>query len=192
MDTTFHHIENNDINVAKKDLKVIVIFPAKNEEGTIENTVSIASRSSFNPVIIVVDAYSNDKTAELATRAGATVIQQPEQIFPGKGIVMKAGIREAIARSADIILFLDADIKNLSPQWINNLVRTLLVDNCDMARGFYERHARDAGRYFRCGSSLLTSTLSSYAATLILSLLNPGISITILTSLSVVVISAKE
>jgi glucosyl-3-phosphoglycerate synthase len=57
---------------------------------------------------------------------------------------MKAGIREAIVRSADIILFLDADIKNLSPQWINNLVRTLLVDNCDMARGFYERHARDA------------------------------------------------
>lgn len=122
MDTTFHQIENNDINDAKDDLKVIVIFPAKNEEGTIENTVSIASRSSFNPEIIVVDAYSNDKTAELATRAGATVIQQPEQIFPGKGIAMKAGIREAIARSADIILFLDADIKNLSPQRINNLV----------------------------------------------------------------------
>ena len=144
MGTTLHHIENNDINVAKNDLKVIVIFPAKNEEGTIENTVSTASRSSFNPEIIVVDAYSNDKTAELATRAGATVIQQPAQIFPGKGIAMKAGIREAIARSADIILFLDADIKNLSQQWINNLVSTLLVDNCDMARGFYERHARDA------------------------------------------------
>lgn len=48
MDTTFHQIENNDINDAKDDLKVIVIFPAKNEEGTIENTVSIASRSSFN------------------------------------------------------------------------------------------------------------------------------------------------
>ena len=105
MDTTFHQIENNDINDAKYDLKVIVIFPAKNEEGTIENTVSIAARSSFNPEIIVVDAYSNDKTAELATRAGATVLQQPEQIFPGKGIAMKAGIREAIARSADIILF---------------------------------------------------------------------------------------
>ena len=131
MDTTFHHIENNGINVAKNDLKVIVIFPAKNEEGTIDNTVS----SSFNPEIIVVDAYSNDKTAELATRAGAIVIQQPAQIFPGKGIAMKAGIREAIARSADVILFLDADIKNLSQQWINNLVSTLLVDN-DMARGF--------------------------------------------------------
>jgi hypothetical protein len=35
MDTTFHHIEKNDINVVKHDPKVIVIFPAKNEEGTI-------------------------------------------------------------------------------------------------------------------------------------------------------------
>ena len=46
--TTFHHIEYNDTKVAKNDLKVIVIFPAKNEEGTIENTVSTASRSSFD------------------------------------------------------------------------------------------------------------------------------------------------
>jgi glycosyltransferase involved in cell wall biosynthesis len=145
MDTTnFYHDENKDINFTKNNLKVMVIFPAKNEEGTIENTVSMASRSNYNPEIIVVDAYSNDKTAELATRAGATVIQQPEQIFPGKGIAMKVGIREAITRSADIILFLDADIKNLSPQWINSLVSAVLVDNCDMARGFYERHARDA------------------------------------------------
>ena len=30
--TTFHHIEYNDTKVAKNDLKVIVIFPAKNEE----------------------------------------------------------------------------------------------------------------------------------------------------------------
>jgi glycosyltransferase involved in cell wall biosynthesis len=142
--TNFYHDENNDINFTKNNLKVTVIFPAKNEEGTIESTVLMASRSNYNPEIIVVDAYSNDKTAELATRAGATVIQQPEPIFPGKGIAMKAGIKEAISRSADIILFLDADIKNLSPQWINNLVSTVLVDNCDMARGFYERHTRDA------------------------------------------------
>jgi glycosyltransferase involved in cell wall biosynthesis len=100
---------------SKNDLKVTVIFPAKNEESTIENTISIALRSSYNPEVIVVDAHSNDTTAELATRAGAIAIQQPEQVFPGKGIAMKAGIRETKARAADLILFLDADIKNLSP-----------------------------------------------------------------------------
>src|SRR5919109_4203938 len=103
--------------------KVTVIFPAKNEESTIEGVISVASKSSFNPDIMVVDAYSSDKTVELAIRAGATVIQQPEQIFPGKGAAMKAGLRKVISNNmmnnstttpADIILFLDSDIKNLT------------------------------------------------------------------------------
>jgi Glycosyl transferase family 2 len=127
--------------------KVIVIFPAKNEEYTIENAIATAKQSYYKPYILVVDAYSTDKTYELAIRAGATVIQQPTQVFPGKGIAMKTGLREAIARSddaADIILFLDADIRNLTPQWVDNLVKALIDDNCDMSRGFYTRHARDA------------------------------------------------
>ena len=77
------------------DAKVIVIFPAKNEEGTIERAISTAKQSYFKPEILVVDAYSTDKTSELA---------------------MKAGLKEAIERSqaaTDIILFLDADKKCL-------------------------------------------------------------------------------
>src|SRR5215470_5735195 len=45
--------------------------------------------------------------------------------------------------------------------------------------------------YFLCGSSLLTSTVLSYAFILILSLLIPGISTTALTSLSVEVTSTN-
>lgn len=129
--------------------KVVVIFPAKNEENTIESAISVVSKSNFNPDIMVVDAYSSDKTVELAMKAGATVIRQPEQIFPGKGIAMKAGLREVISNNtrnnstttpADIILFLDSDIKNLTSDWVDRLVRALLEDNCDMSRGFYQRH----------------------------------------------------
>jgi glucosyl-3-phosphoglycerate synthase len=127
--------------------KVIVIFPAKNEEGTIETAISTAKQSQFVPEILVVDAYSIDKTSELAAKAGAKVIQQPTQIFPGKGLAMRAGLKEDIdvAKAAtDIILFLDADIRNLTPEWIDKLVKSLIDDNCDMSRGFYTRHARDA------------------------------------------------
>jgi glucosyl-3-phosphoglycerate synthase len=94
---------NREVSISKEYLqvspKVAVIFPAKNEENTIESAISIASQSDFNPDIIVVDAYSSDKTAELAVKAGATVIRQPEQIFPGKGIAMKAGLREVITNN---------------------------------------------------------------------------------------------
>lgn len=58
---------------------------------------------------------------------------------------MKAGLREAINhREADIALFLDADINNLSSDWIDKLVDALLQNNCDMTRGFYQRQSRDA------------------------------------------------
>ncbi len=72
--------------------KVIVIFPAKNEEGTIENSIATANQSNYKPDVIVVDAYSTDKTAQLAERAGAIVIQQPAKIFPAKGLAMKTGV----------------------------------------------------------------------------------------------------
>ena len=124
--------------------KVIVIFPAKNEEGTIENSITIAKQSQFKPDVILVDAYSTDRTSYLAEKAGAIVIQQPTQLFPAKGLAMKAGLSEAFKRSADIIVFLDADIRNLTPEWVDKLVRPLIDDNCDMSRGFYTRHARDA------------------------------------------------
>jgi glycosyltransferase involved in cell wall biosynthesis len=124
--------------------KVIVIFPAKNEEGTIENSIANAKHSFYKPEVLVVDAYSTDKTAELAKRAGAIVIQQPSKIFPAKGLAMKTGLRGAFERSADIIGFLDADISNITPEWVDKLVHALIADNCDMSRGFYTRHSRDA------------------------------------------------
>ncbi|HEU4467569.1 MAG TPA: hypothetical protein VFR61_00865, partial [Nitrososphaeraceae archaeon] len=70
------------------------------------------------------------------------VTQQDDRMFPAKGIAMKKGLHEAISINADIILFLDADIKNLTPEWIDNLVDG--CTNCDMARGYYQRHTRDA------------------------------------------------
>ena len=139
--------DKDDTNglVTGYNLKVVTIFPTKNEESTIENAINVATTSKFNPEVIVVDAYSSDSTADLATKAGATVIQQPEHVFPGKGNAMKAGLREAVRnRGADIALFLDADIRNLTSEWIDKLVNALIQNNCDMSRGFYQRQPRDA------------------------------------------------
>lgn len=124
--------------------KVVVVFPAKNEEGTIVSAIATAKQSYYKPDVIVIDAFSTDKSIELADKAGAIVFQQPAQMFPAKGLAMKTGLRQAFNRSADIVLFLDADIRNLTPDWIDNLVKPLIEDNCDMSRGFYTREARDA------------------------------------------------
>lgn len=127
---------------SESDIRVSVIFPAKNEQDTIENAILNAKESIYKPSnIVVIDAYSTDNTVELAKKAGAIVVEQPKEIFPGKGVAMKAGIRECISRSAaDVIVFLDADIKNLTSTWVNKLVSTLIEGNYDMTRGYYTRH----------------------------------------------------
>lgn len=121
---------------------LVVIFPTKNEEDTIEHVIRTAKKSRYHPEIIIVDAYSSDNTVKIASDSGAKVIQQDNRMFPAKGIAMKRGIDEAISSNAEFVLFLDADIKNLSPEWVDKL-----VDGCtkrDMVRGFYQRHPRDA------------------------------------------------
>ena len=133
-------LENMDLTTVIP--KVLLIFPAKNEEETIEHVITTAKQSRYSPEIIVVDAFSSDRTVELARKAGGIVIQQDAKTFPAKGIAMKTGLREAIKSEADIILFLDADIKNLTPEWIDNLVDG--CTNCDMVRGYYQRQPRDA------------------------------------------------
>lgn len=125
--------------------KVSVIFCTKNSASTIQNAIDAIKNSSYGPdSIIVVDGFSNDKTVEIAKQAGAKVITQPERKFPGKGIAMKAGIEESKKAGADIALFLDSDIKNLSGQWVDALVDPIVENGYDMTRGFYERAPRDA------------------------------------------------
>jgi glycosyltransferase involved in cell wall biosynthesis len=129
--------KNPEISVPR----VTVIFPTKNVEETIEHVILTAKKSKYGPQVIVVDAFSSDRTGELARGAGAKVVEQDAKAFPAKGNAMKTGLNEAFNTNADIILFLDADIENLTSDWVEKLVEGCI--NCDMARGYYERHPRN-------------------------------------------------
>ena len=95
-------------------------------------------------MIIVIDGFSNDNTRQVAKEAGATsVIEQPENKFPGKGVAMKAGLEAAIKAEVDAIVFLDGDIKNLTQEWIDLLSEPVLSRGYDMTRGYYDRQPRD-------------------------------------------------
>ena len=63
----------------------MVIFPAKNEEGTIENSIATAKQSYYKPDVILVDAFSTDETTQLAGRAGAIVFNSQQRFFQQKG-----------------------------------------------------------------------------------------------------------
>jgi glycosyltransferase involved in cell wall biosynthesis len=87
---------------------VSVVIPAYNEEGAIRDTIrqvrSVMDASNFAYELLIVDDGSQDRTVELATAEGATVIAQPEN--RGYGASLKAGIRRS---SHEIIVITDAD-----------------------------------------------------------------------------------
>lgn len=120
-------------------MKLFVIFPARNESETIAQCVETARKSKYEPEILVVDGNSSDKTRVEAKSAGAIVVKQSKGIFPAKGRAMKDGLKEAFSRGADYIVFLDADIVNLTPKWVDLLAEPVIEKACDMSRGYYRR-----------------------------------------------------
>jgi glycosyltransferase involved in cell wall biosynthesis len=91
----------------------------------------------------VVDGNSSDKTRAEAKSAGAIVIKQSRGIYPAKGVALKDGLKKAFSQGADYIMFLDADIVNLTPEWVDLLAEPVIEKACDMSRGYYRRAEYD-------------------------------------------------
>ena len=113
-------------------MKVAVIIPALNEETTIGEIVSTLRKVAEIGQVIVVSDGSEDRTAENARLAGATVIEHPENL--GKAAAMKTGFD---ATDAPIILFMDADLIGLQPTHVRALISPVLEGQADMTIGIF-------------------------------------------------------
>ncbi|MGH7179789.1 MAG: glycosyltransferase family 2 protein [Tepidisphaeraceae bacterium] len=112
-------------------MKLIVTVPAQNEEKTIGQVVAGVPRDiagiAETEVIVVNDA-STDRTADVAQRAGALVVNLVGR--PGLGMVFRTGLERAMRRGADIIVNIDGDMQ-FNPADIRKLVQPLLRDEAD-------------------------------------------------------------
>jgi glycosyltransferase involved in cell wall biosynthesis len=83
---------------------ISVIIPAYNEEQSIAAVVQAVRAGNAGCEIIVVDDGSTDRTGELATLAGASVLRHPAN--GGYGLSLMSGIRSA---QNDVVVITDAD-----------------------------------------------------------------------------------
>ena len=122
-----------------KTVSLSIIIPAKNEAAVIGDVVSSVRGIYADAEILVVDDGSTDETANLAKRAGATVVSHPVSL--GNGAAIKAGARKA---SGDILVMMDGDGQHKAEDIPSLLAK--LDEGYDMAIG-----ARDSGSHAGVG-----------------------------------------
>jgi len=82
--------------------------------------------------VVVVDDGSRDATAEVAARAGATVLRHPFNLGYGAGL--QTGYKYALARGARCVVQMDADGQH-DPRDIERLLAPLERGECDLVIG---------------------------------------------------------
>lgn len=149
---TYHHSDFWDLiqMVQKKeeqDLKISLCLPTLNEEKTIGKEIvlfksELMSRYPLLDEIAVIDSGSDDRTREVARNFGADVYLA-DDILPqleqkkGKGENLWKAIYQL---KGDIIVYVDADIKNIHPRFAYGLVGPLIYrPEVRYVKAFYDR-----------------------------------------------------
>ncbi len=123
---------------------VIVVIPALNEEQSLPLVLG-----DLPPVrqVIVVDNGSRDATAEVATRHGATVVDQPQRGYGAACLRGLETIRQSIDEGSpppDIVAFVDADYSDY-PDRLPELVEPIVEDQVDFVLGSRLLGTREPG-----------------------------------------------
>ena len=126
---------------AKGTTTTSVVLPARDEESTIGWVIEAirphlkGHGTGLLDEILVIDDASSDETALVAKLAGVNV--RSLNGAGGKGQAMASGVETA---TGDVIVFLDADVVNTSPDYIPRLLGPLLLDeSIHLVKGFYAR-----------------------------------------------------
>lgn len=134
---------------AKGGTRVALVLPALNEETTVGGIVASARAALVDDPgrrlvddLVVLDSGSRDATARVARDAGARVVHRDEVLpripsVPGKG---EALWRAVAATDADVLVFVDADLRSFTPTYVTGLLGPLLTDpTVALVKAVYER-----------------------------------------------------
>jgi len=149
---TIHHSQFWDLKKLvqekeKRKLKISLCLPTLNEEKTIGKEIvmfksELMDRYPLLDEIAVIDSGSSDRTREISSAFGADVYLSAD-ILPqygekkGKGENLWKAVYEL---TGDIIVYVDADIKNIHPRFVYGLVAPLIYrPEIHYVKAFYDR-----------------------------------------------------
>jgi len=172
-DNTFHHSQFSNIKELvemkeKLNVSISLCIPTLNEQKTIGKEIvlfksELMARFPLLDEIAVIDSGSEDKTLEVAAAFGADTYLASE-ILPelsdkkGKGENLWKAIYQL---KGDIIVYIDADIKNIHPRFVYGLVAPLLLNQeVQYVKAFYDRPLAFSGSIRPSGGGRVTEILT--------------------------------
>jgi glucosyl-3-phosphoglycerate synthase len=159
---TFHYTRFDDLRdlvrlKEERGLKISLCLPTLNEAKTIAKEVVIFKselmyRYPLLDEIVVIDSGSTDRTREIAEEFGADVYLASEILphlspYVGKGENLWKAL---YVTAGDIIVYLDADIKNIHHRFAYGLIGPLLRHpEIKFSKAFYDRPIATIGHKIR-------------------------------------------
>lgn len=121
---------------------VKVIIPAYNEENGVGQVIGEIPKNLVHEIIVVNNA-STDYTAQVAAKAGATVLHEP---VPGYGRACLKGIEylKQSDQKPDIVVFIDADHSDY-PEDMEQVIKPILDLHADLVIGSRSLGAKEKG-----------------------------------------------
>ena len=167
---TFHYSQFSNLEELvkkkrEKNVKISLCLPTLNEEKTIAKEIIImrselVHRYPLLDEIVVIDSGSTDNTREIAESYGADVYLADDILpglekFRGKGENLWKAL---YVLEGDIIVYIDADIKNIHHRFAYGLFGPLLTsENVRYTKAFYDRPiALDSKRLKPSGGGRVT------------------------------------
>jgi glucosyl-3-phosphoglycerate synthase len=153
---------------AKGETTVSVVLPARDERETVGEIVAAIRRDLVEGVplveeILVVDSRSADDTAEVAAAAGARVVAQ-DAVLPelpplsGKGEALWKSLHAA---RGDVLVFVDADLRDFSTSFVTGLLGPLLTDpSTCYVKACYDRPYVQGGTVVAGGGGRVTELVA--------------------------------
>ncbi|MCA0457879.1 MAG: glycosyltransferase family 2 protein [Chloroflexi bacterium] len=140
-------------------LKMLVIIPALNEEGSVAHVVARVRQQIPGVDVLVVNDGSWDATADRAEAAGAMVLHMPYNV--GIGASVQAGFQFAEKRGYDVVIRNDGDGQH-DPAEISRMLAALAADQADIVIGsrYIENRGYVASPMRRLGSVILARLIS--------------------------------
>lgn len=135
------------------DAEIVVGIPTYKNARTIGAIIESAAEGlvhyfpDTSSVIVVSDGMSTDETDKVAqvTPVPGSVekVVTLYQGLSGKGSAIRAVFEIAQSLNARTVVLMDADLRSMTPAWIEALARPVMAGACDFVTPYYSRHPNE-------------------------------------------------